>query len=250
MSLREKVALVTGAGQGIGLQTALTLAQAGADVALCGRGATKLEDAANRVRMCGQKAEIYVCDIRKVNQIEEMVREVNSQFGHIDILVNNAGIDIPKHAFDVTEEEWDAIIDTNLKGVFFCSQQVGKIMADNGGGSIVNVASEFSFVAGEKYSVYSISKGGVVQLTKALALEWADHNIRVNAVAPTLIETPMSEYLFKENPEHRDVLVGRIPLKRMGRPEEVAQAILFLVSEASSFITGTTLVVDGGRLSW
>ncbi|MCL6547670.1 MAG: SDR family oxidoreductase [Alicyclobacillus sp.] len=249
-SAKGKTAVITGASQGIGRATAIAFAEAGADVVLCGRNAAELHRTAERIQQTGQRAEVVLCDVRRVQEIQAMASYLSDRFSRIDILVNNAGIDIPQMATDVTEDAWDSILETNLKGMFFCSQSVGRLMIRQGGGQIINLASELSYVATPMSSVYAISKGGVVQLTKALAVEWAPYGVRVNAVAPTLIQTPMTEMLFAANPALLHDSVARIPFKRMGRPEEVAAAIVFLASDAAKFITGETLLVDGGRLAW
>jgi 2-deoxy-D-gluconate 3-dehydrogenase len=177
-----------------------------------------------------------------------MVEEVDSTFGRINILVNNAGINIPRPVLDVTEEEWDAVLNTNLKGLFFCSQAVGRVMLREGGGSIVNVASTMGLVAMPDRAAYCSSKGGVIQVTKVMALAWATEGIRVNAIAPTFVVTDMTSAMLEE-PEVMENVMKMIPMRRVGEVGEIAQAVVFLASPASSFVTGVVLPVDGGYLA-
>ncbi|WP_053959454.1 SDR family NAD(P)-dependent oxidoreductase [Sulfobacillus thermosulfidooxidans] len=248
MSLKNHIALVTGGSQGIGEKTAKILAESGAEVVICSRSEDRLKAAQKRLAAQGQHVHTVLCDIKNPGSIALMVQEIEEHIGPISILVNNAGVDIPMAALDVTEETWTTIMDTNVKGVFFCAQQVARFMIPRNQGVIINLASELSFVGMVPYAVYAISKGAVVQLTKTLALEWAPHHIRVNAIAPTLVETPMLDALFS-HPEHAmRQWINMIPLGRLGTPTDVAHAIAFLASDAASFITGTILPVDGGRL--
>lgn len=248
-SLQDRVALVTGASGGIGEVVATTLAKLGATVAISSRSEARLEAACRRASDQGVNLTTWPCDIRSVAAIAQMVHAVEGQLGPIEILVNNAGIDIPQVAIEVTESAWDDIINTNLKGMFFCSQKVGQSMMRNHGGTIINLASEMSFIAEAPYAVYAISKGGVAQLTRALAVEWAPYNIRVNAVAPTLVATPMMEDLLKDNPDGLKKSLAHIPMGRIGQPLDVAYAVAYLASSAAQFVTGTILSVDGGRLA-
>jgi 2-deoxy-D-gluconate 3-dehydrogenase len=166
-------------------------------------------------------------------------------FGHIDILVNNAGINIPQWAVDVTEEAWDDILDTNLKGLFFCAQAVGKVMIQQRKGKIINISSQTGTVAIPERAAYCSSKGGVNLLTKVLAVEWAQYNINVNAIAPTFIETPFSKPMF-ENTGFREYVLENIPLGRIGQPQDVVGGLIYLASEASNLVTGHILLIDGG----
>ncbi len=174
-----------------------------------------------------------------------MVQATLARFGRIDILVNNAGINIPEPALEVSEEHWDRVLDINLKGLFFCAQKVGQVMVEQGRGKIINIGSQMGFVGGKLRAAYCSSKGGVVQLTKALAIEWAPHGVNVNGVAPTFLETPFTAAMF-ENQEFYEEVVGNILFGRLGRVEDVLGAIVFLASPASDLITGHTLLVDGG----
>jgi 2-deoxy-D-gluconate 3-dehydrogenase len=174
-----------------------------------------------------------------------MVEKAVDRFGRIDILVNNAGINISKPALEVTEQDWDRVLDVNLKGVFFCSQAVARGMIQQKSGKIVNVASQNGVIGYYNRAAYCSSKAGVVNLTRVLAIEWASRSINVNAVGPTFVRTPLTEKLFQEESFKREVL-SRIPLGRLGKPEDVAGAVVFLSSPAADLITGHTLLVDGG----
>lgn len=243
--LDGKVALVTGAGRGIGYEIALALAGYGADVAVCSRTTGELEKIREAVEKLGRRAMAIRADVTKVPEIQDMVGRVVGAFGRIDILVNNAGINIPQFAVDVTEEAWDSVMDINLKGLFFCAQAVGRVMIAQKSGKIINISSQTGTVAIPKRAAYCASKGGVNQLTKLLALEWAQHGINVNAVAPTFIETPFTEPMFKDK-SFRRFVDENIPLGRVGKPSDVTGAVVYLASPASDLVTGLILLVDGG----
>ena len=247
MSLEGQVAVVTGAGSGIGKAVALALAEAGADVIPCERSGhqDRLGKVCEAIQEVGREAYPASLDLPDLDSIDAMVTHAVGQAGRVDILVNNAGINIPSDALDVTESEWDAVMDVNLKGLCFCSQRVARIMKDHGGGRIVNMASQNGVVAYYKRAAYCSSKAGVVNLTRVLAVEWAPHQINVNAVGPTFILTPLTQSTF-DDPDLREDLVSRIPLGRVGQPEDVTGAVVFLCSPAASMITGHTLLVDGG----
>lgn len=246
-SLQGKVALVTGASRGIGRAIALGLAHAGADVLITARTMPKLEDVRREIEEIGRRCVAYTVDLRFPAQIEEMVDKAWREMGKIDILVNNAGVIIPQSAEEVTEEAWDETLDINLKGVFFCSQAVGRRMIEAGiEGRIINLASQMGFVASPRHAAYCASKGGVVMLTKALAVDWARYKIRVNAIAPTVTRTDMIRALYPDD-EAMKPSIARIPLGRAGEPEDYIGAAVFLASDASAMITGTTIMVDGGR---
>jgi 2-deoxy-D-gluconate 3-dehydrogenase len=246
--LEEQVAIVTGAGRGMGRTFSTALAYAGADVVvteLPGRE-RDAEETAVEVRAAGRRALVVPLDVVQIPSIKAMVEQVVDEWGYIDILVNNAGINIRQFAVDVTEDAWDRIVSVNQKGVFFCSQIVGRHMIERGqGGKIVNVASQMGLVGDQERAVYCATKAAVVNLTRVLALEWAPYSVNVNAVAPTYVRTPLVEALLQDKDVHEDI-VRRIPLGRVAEPEEVAGAVVFLASPASDFVTGHTLVVDGG----
>jgi NAD(P)-dependent dehydrogenase (short-subunit alcohol dehydrogenase family) len=243
--LSGKIALVTGAGRGIGYHTALALAKYGAELIVTSRTVPELENVAEAIRNMGRQAVIQPVDITEVNQIRSMVDTAKEAFGRIDILVNNAGINRPQPAVDVTEENWDRIMDTNLKGLFFCAQAVGRVMIAQNYGKIINISSDAGSVGLVKRAAYCASKGGVNLLTKVLALEWAAHNVNVNAIAPAFIKTPLTEPMFKDK-GFKEYVLGNTPLGRVGQPEEVGGAVVFLASKASDYMTGHVMLVDGG----
>ena len=243
--LSGKVAIVTGAGRGMGYDFALALAKYGADVVVCSRTLSELEKVGAEIERFGRRCLIQQRDALKIPEIHDMVEESVKTFGHIDILVNNAGVNVPQWAVDVTEQAWDKILDTNLKGLFFCAQAVGKVMIYQKKGKIINISSDAGSVGLPLRAAYCSSKGGVDLLTKVLAIEWAQYNINVNAIAPTFIETPLTKPMF-EKKEFREYVLGNIPLGRVGRPEDVIGAVIYLASEASNMVTGHVLLIDGG----
>jgi NAD(P)-dependent dehydrogenase (short-subunit alcohol dehydrogenase family) len=243
--LSGKVAIVTGAGRGMGCHIALALAKYGSDLVICSRTTSELEKTKEEIERFGRKVLIHRMDVTKIPEIHFMVEESLMTFGHIDILVNNAGVNIHQSAVDVTEETWDQIIDTNLKGLFFCAQAVGNVMIQQKKGKIINISSQSGSVGLPQRAAYCSSKGGVNLLTKVLAIEWAKYNIHVNAIAPTYIETPMTKPML-EKEEFRKYVMGNIPLGRVGKPEDVIGAVIYLASEASSMVTGHVLLIDGG----
>jgi 2-deoxy-D-gluconate 3-dehydrogenase len=248
MRVDGKIALVTGAGTGLGQAIAAGLAQAGADVAI-----TELpgrEDAAAHtvqlIEQAGRRGGAWPLDLTRLPMIADGVRGVMERFGRIDILVNNAGINIPRLALDVTESDWDRVLDINLKGAFFMAQAVARAaLVPQGGGKIVNIASQNGVIGFHHRAAYCSSKAGLVNLTRVLALEWASQRINVNAVGPTFIETPLTRPMF-ENAAFRAEVLSRIPLGRIGQPADVAGAVVFLASPAADLVTGHTLLVDGG----
>ena len=244
--LPGKVALVTGAARGIGKAIALALAEAGADVVVDDRKIQDLDEVTKQISQIGRRALPVEANIRHLPEIDKLVKEAMDEFGHIDILVNNAGANpVFGSVFDIDEGAWDVTLGVNLKGCFFLSQAVGKIMREQGGGTIVNTASISGMRSDAGTAAYNIGKAGVIMLTQVLAQEWGQYNIRVNAIAPGRIKTRLSE-AFWGNPEISKDYVGGIALGRWGEPEEMATAVLFLASEASSYVTGQTLVLDGG----
>ncbi|WP_252502012.1 SDR family NAD(P)-dependent oxidoreductase [Sporosarcina sp. Marseille-Q4943] len=247
--LTDQTAIVTGASKGIGREIALLLAESGADVALIARKQEELEDVAAEIEKLGRKALPISFDLTKTNEIEGVIDHIYKHFGRIDILINNAGINIPEPAEEVSIENWDTIMNINLKSVFFMSKATGKYMKEHNRGKIVNISSQMAFVGYYKRSAYSTSKGGITQLTKALAIEWASNNINVNAIAPTFIETPMTAPMFEDR-EFKNEVLSRIPLGRLAKTEDLFGAVIYLASNASNMVTGQTLVVDGGWTVW
>jgi 2-deoxy-D-gluconate 3-dehydrogenase len=244
--LQDKVAIVTGAYQGIGLALTMGLAQAGANLALVARTESKLEEVASQVRDLGSEALVVPTDVQDVSQVREMAQKVKDHFGQIDILVNNAAWTDTVPAVDVTEEEWDQTLGTSLKGVFFASQAVGKIMLEQGQGKIVNIGSTLAETAFAQRAVYGAAKAGVHQLTRALAFEWAREGVNVNAVAPCITETPTRRFLF-ERPGYKEwVTTEKLPIGRWAQPKDMVGAVLFLASHLSDMVVGQVLFVDGG----
>jgi len=243
--LTGKVALVTGASRGLGKTMALALAQAGADIALAARGVEGLERTAEEVRALGREALVRPTDVTQVAQTKALVQHTLGRFDHLDILIPAAGINIRGPAVDFAEADWDRVMAVNLKGVFFSCQAAGRVMIEQGSGSIITVASLTTTFGFPNIIPYGTSKGGVGQLTKGLASEWAPYGVRVNAVAPGYYRTAMTEPLFQD-PKFREYIRSRIPMKRPGVPEDLAGAVVFLASDASAYITGQILYVDGG----
>jgi NAD(P)-dependent dehydrogenase (short-subunit alcohol dehydrogenase family) len=243
--LTGKVAVVTGAGRGMGYHIALALAKYGADLVVCSRTLRELERLREEIEKFSRRVLIQQMDVTKIPEVRAMVEQSMEAFGHIDILVNNAGVNITQWAIDVTEEAWDKVINTNLKALFFCAQAVGKVMIKQRRGKIINISSQTGTIAIPQRAAYCSSKGGVNQLTKLLAIEWAQYNINVNAIAPTFIETPFTKPMF-EKEGFREYVLGNIPLGRVGKPEDVTGAVIYLASEASNMVTGHILLVDGG----
>jgi 3-oxoacyl-[acyl-carrier protein] reductase len=243
LKLGGRVALVTGAAQGIGKAVALLLARNGADIVVSDINLEKAEEAANEIKSIGRKALAVKGDVANWNDVERMVEVILEKFAKIDILVNNAGITRDKLILRMTEEDWDAVLDVNLKGTFHCTKAVVRHMAKQRSGKIVNIASVVGEMGNAGQANYSASKAGVIGLTKTIAREFAQRGININAIAPGYIETPMTEVLPEKAKEELKKL---IPMERLGKPEDVAEAVLFLVSEESNYITGQVLNVNGG----
>jgi 2-deoxy-D-gluconate 3-dehydrogenase len=249
VDLRGRVALVTGASRGLGRAIAEALAASGASLALAARSAEDLARAAEGLGQSAAPVEIFPADITAVANVRQLVRAVLGRYGRIDILVNSAGTNIPKPALDVEEADWDAVVDLNLKALFFCCQAVGRHMVERRYGRIINISSEMGHVGFYDRAAYCASKGGVTLLTKVLAIEWAPYGVTVNAVSPTFVETSLTRPMLAD-PRFREEVLRRIPAGRLARPEEVAAAVLFLASDQAAMVTGHSLLVDGGWVAW
>jgi len=246
-SLSGKVALVTGGSRGIGKAIAVGLAKFGADVAVTSRKLPDLEEVAAEIKGLGRRSMAVATHVGKMDEINNLVPKVKDELGRIDILVNNAGTNPTMDpAIDIEERAWDSIMNLNLKGLFFLGQAVARLMKEQGGGKIINVAS-VAGITPDILPVYSISKAGVIMATKVMAQQWAQYNIRVNAIAPGLVKTRFSEALWS-NPDIAQAVMTRTPLQRIAEPDEMVGAVIFLASDASSYVTGHVLVVDGGSV--
>ncbi len=244
--LTGRVAVVTGANTGIGQGLAIALAAAGADVALVGR--TMPEETAERVRAVGRRAAIITADLSTIALVADVIEQTVRELGGLDILVNNAGIIRRGEALDFSEADWDEVIDTNLKSVFFLCQAAARHMVRKGSGKIVNIASMLSFQGGVRVASYTASKSGIAGLTKLLANEWASKGINVNAIAPGYIATNNTAALQADEVRNRQIL-ERIPAGRWGEPSDLGGAAVFLASDASNYVNGHILAVDGGWLA-
>jgi len=246
--IKDKVVIITGASRGIGKDLAKLFACNDAKVALVARNGKELENVRSELNKRGN-VEIFPFDVTKFQKHSELIKKIYDEFGRIDVLINNAGTNITKPATEITEEDWDKVMDLNLKSAFFLSQAVHPYFVENEGGKIVHMSSQMAEVGYFERSAYSSSKGGIRQLTKALAIEWADDNILVNAIGPTFIDTPMTRSMFEDKDFEKDVF-SRIPLGRLAETKDLYGAILYLSSDASNMVTGQSLYVDGGWTSW
>lgn len=251
MSTRRPTALVTGATYGIGAATAVALARDGFDVAVSELSPENLSDTVKAITSEGARGIPVALDVRSRASIESAMGQVLAAFGELDVLVNNAGVPLTRPAVDVTEAEWDEVVGVNLRGAFFMSQQLGRhLIARRRPGAIVSIASTHGVVGIAGRSTYGIAKGGIVQMTRMLAIEWAEHRIRVNAVAPATVETPSRAAILAADPKRREMMMNRIPLGRFGTAEDMAEAVAYLASPRAAFITGQTLLVDGGLTAY
>jgi 2-deoxy-D-gluconate 3-dehydrogenase len=247
--LSDKVAIVTGGNGGIGLAIGLALSSAGARVVVAARNQAKTEEAVRLLEESGPGALGLSADVSDEGSVASMVASAMNEFGRIDILVNNAGTNIRRDPQDLTLQEWDTIVDTNLKGCFLCAREVYPHMVGVGEGKIINIGSMFSLFGNRVVAAYGASKGGVVQLTKSLAVGWARDNIQVNAILPGWIKTDLTAPIQTEDPERYKLISSRIPYERWGEPEDMGGAAVFLASSASDYVTGVALPVDGGYSS-
>jgi 2-deoxy-D-gluconate 3-dehydrogenase len=245
-SLDGQVAIVTGGSRGIGRAIALEFAEAGAAVAIVGRDRTALDVTLAELRKRGVHALAVAADVSQVGEVAQMVGQVKQELGPIDILVNSAGIAILEPSASVSEQNWDAVLSTNLKGTFFCASYVAREMIPRRAGKIINISSEEGIVGVPGHAAYCVTKAGIIHLTKVLALEWGPYGIRVNCIAPAAVRTQMNETYWLADEKAYAWVVSRIALGRVSEADEVAGAALYLASDASSFVTGHTLVIDGG----
>lgn len=246
-SVTRPVALVTGASYGLGAASAIALAQAGYDVAVTELKTPALKDTVQAIEAAGGRALALALDIRDDASIDAAVRAAGAGFGTIDLLLNNAGVTMRKAAVEVTRADWAELMSVNLEGTFFMTQRVARYFIEHcKPGSIITMASTHGFVGLPLRSTYGTAKGGLVQMTRMLAIEWAPHGIRVNAIAPGTIETPLRAAYFNAEPQERAAMVARVPAGRFGLPQEVAGLVAYLASPAAAYITGQTLLLDGG----
>jgi NAD(P)-dependent dehydrogenase (short-subunit alcohol dehydrogenase family) len=244
--LAGKIAFVTGAGRGLGRAGALAFARAGADVFLVSRTRGELDETATMVAKLGRKARVATADTRNSTEVEAAVGAAVDAFGRIDILFNNAGTNIRKNVVDMPDEDWHTIMDTNVKGAFLVARAVARQMVRQGSGTIINMSSMSAASAEPTKAVYAASKGAIALFTKGLALELAPHGIRVNAIAPGYMLTSLVKGGLDADPERKQRVLARIPLGRLGEPEEIGGALVFLASDAARYITGATITIDGG----
>jgi len=252
ISLDEKVAVITGAASGIGFGTAKRLAEAGANVALLDIDESGGETAAEEILNIGGKAKFYRCDVTSSLDCKKVTEDIIQDFGRIDTLFNNAGIIIRKNIVDLSEEEWDQVLNVNLKTIYLLSHQVIPYMKNKGGGSIINTSSGWGLKGGPNAAAYCASKGGIVNLTRAMAIDHGKDNIRVNCVCPGDVDTPLlygeAEQLGEDKAKFLEEAADR-PLGRIGVPDDIANAVLYFASDMASWVTGSVLVVDGGGLA-
>jgi NAD(P)-dependent dehydrogenase (short-subunit alcohol dehydrogenase family) len=244
--LEKKVALITGGGSGIGRGIALAFAREGADVCVAGRTLSKVQQVKSEIEKIGRRALAIQADVTKMADLDRMVAETISTFNRIDVLVNNAGIILRRPILDTTEAEWDNVMNIDLKAVFFTTQRVLPTMLKQSKGKIINIASTFGAVGAKERCVYCAAKAGIINLTKAMAMELAP-KINVNAIGPGLTQTPFTEYVMNNAPMLQASL-NDIPMGRVGQPGDMSEAAVYLASDESDFITGQTLFVDGGQV--
>ena len=248
--LTGRVAIVTGGSIGLGRRMAAGLAEMGANLVLCARKAERCQQAAEELRQLGVKAIAAACDVKSQASIQGVVDAALAEFGRIDVLINNAGISWGSPAEEMSLEDWNKVIETNLTGTFLCAQAVGRVMIKQGRGKIINIASVGGLGGAppELAAIgYHASKGGVISFTKELACKWAAHNIQVNAIAPGWFPTHMSNRVLERC---RELFLSHIPLRRFGNEDDLKGAAVYLASDASDYVTGHVLVVDGGQSAW
>jgi NAD(P)-dependent dehydrogenase (short-subunit alcohol dehydrogenase family) len=249
-SLKGRVAIVTGASSGLGVVFAEALAEMGANLELAARRIDKLNDVADKLKLLNVKTRPFQCDVSKQEQVQGLIDDTVRAFGRLDIIVNNAGVAAMSPATDITLDEWNKVVSINLTGVFLCARTAARHMIKQGGGKIVNIASIYGAV-GDVFpaSPYYATKGAVINMTRDLAVEWAPYNIKVNAIAPGFFPSEMTEAIFQE-PGYLEYIRKQTPLGRPGSPEDLKGAVVYLSSQASDYVTGQTIFVDGGWTAW
>lgn len=245
VDLTGRRVFIVGASRGIGYQTALHMAKAGADVAVAARSIDPLRELSDRIRALGRESLALSLDILNVKSIEQGFERVQAEFGSLDTVVISAGVSVRSNIVDMKEEDYDRVVGTNLKGPYFCCREAGRILLPQGKGSVILIGSLADHFGMNQVSAYSVSKGGVAQLTKCLAVEWGKYGVRVNAVSPGFVATEMTSASLSIE-SRRNWIMGRTPMQRLGSTSEISEAISFLASDAASFITGHMLNVDGG----
>jgi 2-deoxy-D-gluconate 3-dehydrogenase len=243
--LDGRVAVVTGASRGIGRSIALALAEAGADVALAGRDVARLDAVAGEIRVSGRRALAVPTDVTDRAQVDALVARTVDELGGLHVVVNNSGVVSSLPLLETTDEEWDRVLDTNLRGVFLVTRAAGRHLVEQGSGKVVNIASNFAFKGVAGHAAYCASKAGVVAFTRAMAVEWARYGVQVNALAPGYVETDLNAEV-RADPDAEARIVRSVPARRMGRPDEFGPWVVLLASPASDYMTGETVTIDGG----
>ncbi len=246
--LNGRVAWVTGASRGLGKAMALALAEAGADLVLSARTVADLEGTASEVKRLGRRAVVVQADVTRRPDVEAVVAKAIAEFQRVDILVNNAGVSSVKPLVETDEADWDAVLNTNVRGPYLCTRAVGPHMIARKGGKVINIASVLSFIGEPHVIPYAASKGAILQFTRGLAIEWARYNIQVNAICPGYFATAMNAD-FLESEEGQAYIKRWVPMRRAGRPEELGPVVVFLASSASDFMTGAHILIDGGQVA-
>lgn len=246
--LTDKIALVTGGGRGLGRAIALAFAGAGAHVAVASRTREQLDEVAQEIRSRNRRGVAIEVDVTDSKSVAQMVETVRKEFGRIDILVNSAGAGWASRMVDTSDDVWKLLIDTNLTGTFYCCRDVARLMIEQKSGSIINLASVAGVKGPPGLGAYAASKGGVIMLTRVLALETVRHNVRVNAIAPGYFRTDMNAAIL-DDPEMGPKIVGRIPMRRVGRPEEIGPLAVYLASDQASYVTGEVYFISGGEMA-
>jgi 2-deoxy-D-gluconate 3-dehydrogenase len=247
VDLSGQVALVTGASRGLGRTLALALAGAGADIAIAARSESALQSVADEIRALGRRAIAVPTDVTVTAEVDGLVRHTLDELGSVDILVNNSGVFDAGKLIDTSDEAWDRVVNTNLRGTFLCTRAVGRFLIARGeGGKVINIASNFGLIGLPQMAAYCASKAAVIHFTRAVALEWAGSGVQVNAIAPGYFATEINAEM-RGDPAQLDKVLRRIPARRVAEPEELTPIALYLASPASNFVTGTTIVIDGGQ---